>query len=255
MAKYDKSPHPRQFRPASSPLSPEIYQLTLHDFKISPSLDTFKGSDDQKDPESFIHGFHEWLSLLGASDGIICWVFSTCFTGEAWDWYKTLSAGSIKSFDEFTDLFLERYNHIKIPRVTIDSLLDMKHGSNERTRAYIHRFTKVMRKIENYSDELTLLALQRGLRNGGHGTLKYDSYQKNYKTFNKFLTFVEDYMRGEDNTNPPRRASRSPSPRARRGYNTSKRDHKPRDDRCNEGHRREKLNMDTEYRLHYTSYA
>jgi hypothetical protein len=103
----------------------------------------------------------------------------------------------------------------------------MKQGSNERTRAYIHRFTKVMRKIENYFDELALMAMQRGLRNGGPGTLKYDSYRKNCKTFNKFLTFVEGYMRGEDNTEPPQRASRSPSPRARRGYNTSKQDHKP----------------------------
>jgi Retrotransposon gag protein len=133
MAKYDKSPHPRQFRPTSGPLSPEMYQLTLHDFKIPSSLDTFKGNDDKKDPESFIHGFHERLSLLGAFDGIICRVFSTCLTGEAWDWYKTLPVGTIKSFDEFMDPFLERYSHIKISRVTIDSLLDMKQGSNERT--------------------------------------------------------------------------------------------------------------------------
>jgi hypothetical protein len=60
-----------------------------------------------------------------------------------------------------------------------------------------------MRKIENCSDELTLIVLQRGLRNGGPNTLKYDSYRKNYKTFNKFLTFIEGYMRGEDNTEPP----------------------------------------------------
>jgi hypothetical protein len=95
MAKYDKSPHPRQFRLASGPLSPEMYQLTLH------NLDEFKGNDDKKDPESFIHGFHERLSLLGAFDDIICRVFSTCLTGEAWDWYKTLPVGTIKSFDEF----------------------------------------------------------------------------------------------------------------------------------------------------------
>jgi Retrotransposon gag protein len=117
MAKYDKIPHPRQFRPASGPFSPEMYQLTLHDFKIPPLLDTFKGSDDKKDPESFIHNFHELLGLLGASDGIICRVFSICLTEEAWDWYKTLSSGSIKSFDEFTDLFLERFSHIKIPQL------------------------------------------------------------------------------------------------------------------------------------------
>jgi Retrotransposon gag protein len=126
MGKYDKFPHPRRFRPASGPLSLKMYKLTPHDFKILPSLDTFKGIDDQKDPESFIHGFHDLLSLLGAFDGIICRVFSTCLIGEACDWYKNFPSGSIKSFDEFTDMFLKRYIHIKIPRVTVDSLLDMK---------------------------------------------------------------------------------------------------------------------------------
>jgi Retrotransposon gag protein len=139
-------------------------------------LETFKGSDDQNDAESFIHGFHERLSFLGATDGIICRVFFTCLTGEVWDWYKTLLSGSIKSFDEFTDLFLERYNPIKIPRVTVESLLDMKQGPTEQTRVYIYRFTRVMRKIENCSDELALIALQRRLRNRDLSTLKYDSY-------------------------------------------------------------------------------
>jgi hypothetical protein len=65
-------------------------------------------------------------------------------------------------------------------------------------------------------------------------------------------------MRGEDNTEPPRRASRTPSPRARKCYNPTKRDNRPRD-LCNEGHgdghRRSKLNIDVEYRPYFTSYA
>jgi Retrotransposon gag protein len=235
-----------------------MYQLTLHDFKIPLSLETFKGSNDQKDVESFIHDFHERLSLLGATDGIMCRIFSTCLTGEAWDWYKTLSPGSIRSFDDFTDLFLERYSHIKIPWVTVESLLDMKQSPTEWTRAYIYRFTRVMRNIENYSDELALIALQRGLRNGGPDTLKYDSYQKNCITFNKLLSFAKGYIRGEDNTEPPRRSSRSPSPRARKGYNLTRRDNRPwdfQDEESRDGHKWGKLNLDAEYRSHFTSYA
>jgi hypothetical protein len=115
-----------------------------------------------------------------------------------------------------------------------------------------------MKKIENCSDELALIALQRGLRNGGPSTLKYDSYRKNCKTFNKFLNFVEGYMGGEDNTESPRRALRSPSPRARKCYNPTKRDNKPRDFRNegrDDGHRLGKLNIDAKYGPHFTSYA
>jgi hypothetical protein len=82
MIKYEKLPHPRCFRPTSGPLSPEMYQLTLQYFKISPSLKTFKGNDDQKDIESFIHDFHERLSLLRATDDIIYRVFFTCLIVE-----------------------------------------------------------------------------------------------------------------------------------------------------------------------------
>jgi hypothetical protein len=155
-------------------------------------------------------------------------------------------------------MFLERYNHIKIPQVTVESLLDMKQGPTKRTRAYIYRFTRVMRKIKNSFDELALITLKRGLRNDDPGTLKYDSYRKNCKAFNKFVNFVEGYMRGEDNTKPPQRASRSPSPRARKGYNPTKRDNKSQDFRNEgrgDGHKRGKLNIDAEYSSYFTSYA
>jgi Retrotransposon gag protein len=103
----------------------------------------FKEREDQKDVEPFIYDFRERLSLLGASDDVICRIFLTCLVGEAWEWYKMLSSGSIRSFDDFVDLFLERYNHIKVSRVTSDSLLDMKHDPTEKIKAYMNRFVSV----------------------------------------------------------------------------------------------------------------
>jgi Retrotransposon gag protein len=75
--------------------------------------------------------------------------YSPCLTDKVWEWYKTLSPSSVRLFDDFTELFLERYSHIKISRVTVESPLDMKQGPTEKIRAYVHRFTKVMRKNEN----------------------------------------------------------------------------------------------------------
>jgi hypothetical protein len=83
MAKYEKSSNPKWFTTTSGPLSPEMYRLTMHDFKIPSSLNMFKESEDPKDVESYIHGFREWLSLLGANDGIIYRIFSACLAGEA----------------------------------------------------------------------------------------------------------------------------------------------------------------------------
>jgi hypothetical protein len=54
----------------------------------------------------------------------------------------TLLLGSIKYFDDFIELFVKRYNHIKVPRVIVDSFLDMKQGPTEKTRVYVHIFKK-----------------------------------------------------------------------------------------------------------------
>jgi hypothetical protein len=115
-----------------------------------------------------------------------------------------------------------------------------------------------MRKIENHSDEFTLITLKRGLRNGDSDTLKYNSYRKNNKTFNKLLIFAEGYMRGEENIELVRRSLRCPSPRAKRGYNSSRRDKRSRNSH-NDGHsenrRRGRFNDDVVYRSHFISYA
>jgi Retrotransposon gag protein len=69
--------------------------------------------------------------------------------GDAWEWCKKLSPCSIKSFDDFAKLFLKRYNHIKAPPVIVESLLDMKKDPIKKIRAYVNRFVRHMRKIEN----------------------------------------------------------------------------------------------------------
>jgi Retrotransposon gag protein len=221
-------------------------------------LDTFKGSDNQNDDESFIHIFLERLSLLRVSDDVICRIFSTCLVGEAWKWYKRLSSSSIKSFYDFFDVFLERYSHIKVLWVTVESLLYIKQGLTEKIRGYINRFMKSMRKIEKYFDEFTLIAIQWGLRNRGSDTIKHDSYRKNYRTFNKYISFIKGYMAREDNTNPDQRSLRSRSLRVKRSYILSRRDNR-KGDSHNDGHRynrkKGRYNDNLEYISYFTSYA
>jgi hypothetical protein len=62
-------------------------------------------------------------------------------------------------------MFLERYNHIKVSWATVKTLLDLRYDLNEKIRAYIERFVKNVRNIENYSDKFIDI-VQWGLRNG-----------------------------------------------------------------------------------------
>ena len=66
------------------PLAPEIYLAPDSDIRI-PQLDSFKGTSDNRDSESFIYGFRERMRLVRASDEVMCRTFCTCLTGEAWE--------------------------------------------------------------------------------------------------------------------------------------------------------------------------
>jgi hypothetical protein len=62
-----------------SPLADNIFVDT---FNFS-TLDTFKGSNDSQDSETFIFGFREKLRVLGVSDVIMCHLFTVYLRGEA----------------------------------------------------------------------------------------------------------------------------------------------------------------------------
>lgn len=68
------------------PLASEIYDAVMVDFKPE-SLLNFLGSRDSQDPQHFVYGLLERLRLQGATDAIMCRVFTTCLMGEAWKWY------------------------------------------------------------------------------------------------------------------------------------------------------------------------
>jgi hypothetical protein len=87
--------------------------------------------------------------------------------------------------------------------------------------------------------------------------LKHDPYRNNYR-FNKFLSFIEGYMRGKEDTDLGRRDLRSPFPRGKRNYNSSKKGNRQGDfhnDSHDENHKKGRYNNDFEYMPQFTCYA
>jgi hypothetical protein len=188
---------PRSLSLTEGPLAPEIYQAAMTDFKFPTTLPLFRGSGDTQDPQNFVYGFLERLRLQGASDAITCRVFTTCLSGEAWEWYMKLPRGSIHAFEDLAKVFLARYTAVRPPRVTCDSLLEIRQGANEGTRTFVDRFVRVSRTVHNYSDDFALAAIRNGLQPGGAGTLRYDAFKRDFKTLQEFLIFAEGYIRAE----------------------------------------------------------
>ena len=179
-----------------------------------------------------------------------------------------LPRGSIRTFKDLATAFFSRYDTMRPPRVTCDVLIGMKQERGESTRKFIARFTQAMRGIQNCNDELALAAARKGLQKGGPGTLRYDSYKREFQNFQEFLTFAEGYMRADEDAGSPEK-SRSRSPRQRNNWRPQgDKSHKEESSReYNQPRRGDRLNKfrgrrdrkedrrEEHYRPHFTSYA
>ncbi|XP_078153001.1 uncharacterized protein LOC144548163 [Carex rostrata] len=258
------------------PLAPRVYAESMVDFKYPNHLPSFRGSGDSQDPQSFIFGFRERLRLQGASDSVMCRVFTTCLEGEAWEWYMRLPRKSINRFDDLVKAFLTRYLAVRQPRVTCEMLFDIEQGPKEGTGKFLERFMHASRKVHDLNEEVAIAALRKGLRRGGVGTLRHDAHLKEIHTLGEFLKLAEGYIRAENDVRDTIQ-SRSRSPRqlsngwqgrhiglqSNRGEGRQKNTfsnkldllRQPDDPRRNNHDKKEIRPRNNEYRQHYTNYA
>ena len=254
------------------PLAPAIYAAVDADLKV-PNLETFRGSSDTRDPESFIFSFREKMRLANASDPAMCRVFTTCLTDEAWEWYWRLPAGCITCFEDFMRLFYKRYAGLRRPRVLCTSLFSYVQDPQETLSAFVRRFSDTARRVEDFNDDIAIAAIRHGLKKGGPGTPRHDAHQREFRTMQEFMIFLESYIRAEEDCgatiyNPPSSKSthrqRSPSPRR----NSSPRRHDKKQKSVLKDSRNENRQFQSnssgeqdrkqgkgEYRSHYTYYA
>jgi hypothetical protein len=101
-------------------------------------------------------------------------------------------------FTDFVKVFLALYANFQALKKSYDSLFELIQGRNEKTRAYVNRFIKVSRKVYNYNEKLALVAVKKGLRDRGPGTLRFSSMAQNFTFLQQFLLFAEGFMRGEE---------------------------------------------------------
>ena len=69
------------------------------------------------------------------------------FLGKAATWYYSLTQGSITSWNQFEEAFLEKFGEEKKPTVLVINLSRMKIHHKERVKYFNHRFTTLLSKI------------------------------------------------------------------------------------------------------------
>ncbi|KAL0411517.1 UNVERIFIED_CONTAM: hypothetical protein Slati_3741400 [Sesamum latifolium] len=115
-------------------------ELPTH-FRTPSHLPTYGGTTD---PAEHIRKFENAALLHKYIDGIKCRVFLTTLTNSAQQWFDHFSAGSVRSFLEFSSLFQHQFVNSKKYQKSIISLFGIKQEDNETLRTYVQCFNTII---------------------------------------------------------------------------------------------------------------
>ncbi|XP_073129702.1 uncharacterized protein [Henckelia pumila] len=145
------------------PFSPEIIGEPLLVYFKSAKIKEYDGSAD---PEEHVIRFENVAMLHCYGDQIKCKVFLTTLVDSAQRWLENLEEGSIKTFKEFREVFLQYFSSSKRYKKTNLSLFEIKQLNEESLRAYIKKFNRVALEVPACAPETKITAFTQGLREG-----------------------------------------------------------------------------------------
>ncbi|XP_010693798.1 uncharacterized protein LOC104906704 [Beta vulgaris subsp. vulgaris] len=110
-------------------------------------------------------------------------------------WFKSLKPGSISSFSQLSSTFRTHFVSNRRRERTTGELLSVKQGANESLRDYIGRFNVEAVSIPRLQQDVAVLALMTGLKEGS----PFRNYlgRKSYTSLGPVLGKANDYIRGE----------------------------------------------------------
>ncbi|XP_057756489.1 uncharacterized protein LOC130975767 [Arachis stenosperma] len=145
------------------------FTKSVMNFKMPENLtlpSTLKPYNGIGDPNVHVTKFYTMMFMNKESDPILCRTFPTFLDGAALIWFSNLPEGSISSFDELADQFINHFAASKIYVHNSDYLSTIKQGPNESLKDYMTRFAEATNEIPNLNPEVHLHALKSGLRPG-----------------------------------------------------------------------------------------
>jgi len=117
---------------------------------ITPKI-VFTGVED---PENHLTTFNAQMIIYGGANAVHCKMFMGTFTGTTLQWFSGLPDRHIISFDQFFELFRERFfvNQAK-PLISYD-LFSVKQRHGESLKNYLNRFWVFIVKLQTHDEAL-----------------------------------------------------------------------------------------------------
>ncbi|XP_056694872.1 uncharacterized protein [Spinacia oleracea] len=175
-------------KPDNSPFCDEILSEKMEKIKMP----TCKYSG-KSDPTNHLSAFGGHMMLYTNTDSMWCKVFPSTLEGIAQSWFGKIPKGTITSFRQLAILFRTQYvANIAKERMT-GELMSVIQGPQESE--YISRFNMEASNIPKLQQEVAVLAMMTGLRDG-----EFKSYlgRKSFTTLAEVLGKANEFIKSEE---------------------------------------------------------
>jgi hypothetical protein len=122
----------------------------LHDLPVNyiNNLPRFDGENGKITAEKHIQNLEDFLDLYEVEDDDVCIrMFSLSLGGKVKDWFKNLPAASIRNFNQFMQVFLDRWVVMRNVFLLLEEYDHLKRKPGETIHQFSARFNKVYHAI------------------------------------------------------------------------------------------------------------
>ncbi|CAL9004171.1 unnamed protein product [Prunus brigantina] len=137
-----------------------------------------------QDPLTHLHSFQSAVGCKGLSDEGQCLLFPSSLSEAAFNWFYRLEPGTVDSFDELKQIFLNHFM-IQTDRLySVDDLYTIRQGEDEPLREYAARFSHEYSRCPETDDRAAYGAFKSGLRSSH---FRYLVHSSNWRTYDELM--------------------------------------------------------------------
>ncbi|XP_021631839.1 uncharacterized protein LOC110629234 [Manihot esculenta] len=143
----------------SSPFSGWIQQETIPKKFMMTLMATY---DRSGNPRGHILNYKTFMEFQTLLDALMCKVFPTTLTGPARAWFNSLEVGSIRSFGDLANIFINWFIAGVLAERKTSYLETIWQRKNESLRGYVAHFNTEALQISELDESRAVEAMQKG---------------------------------------------------------------------------------------------
>ncbi|BFG35159.1 hypothetical protein CerSpe_214330 [Prunus speciosa] len=147
-----------------------------------------------EDPLTHLHSFQSAVGCRGLSDEGLCLLFPSSLTEAALNWFYRLEPGTVDSFDELKQIFLNHFM-IQTDRLySADDLYNIRQRDDEPLREYAACFSHEYSRCPDTDDRAAYGAFKSGLRSSH---FRYLVHSSNWHTYDELMKQAAIHAKAE----------------------------------------------------------